>query len=236
MEHAHKQPSIEDFLCGKAFSNALQLKIPDQPYITRLELLEKLVTDRKVIHLGFADHRDLILKKIKENSWLHKRLMDASKKCVGVDIDAETVDFVRKELGLTEVYCFDVTKDDIPQAIRNEKWDYLLLGEVLEHIDNPVQFLSSLRERFSNIANSVIITAPNALRIANFELALRGIEAINSDHRYWFTPYTLMKIVARAGYRIENLYLVESFNNQSNHYLVSKIPLLRDDIVLICKF
>lgn len=236
MEYPDRQPSIEDFLRGEAFSNALQLKIPDQPYITRLELLEKLVAGRKVIHVGFADHRDLILRKIKENSWLHKRLMDVSSKCVGVDIDRQAVDFVKKELGLTEVYCFDVTKDDIPQTIRDEKWDYLLLGEVLEHVDNPVQFLSSLRERFSNMVNSVIITAPNALRIGNFELALRGIEAINSDHRYWFTPYTLMKIATCAGYRIENLYLVESFYNQNNYYLVSKIALLRDDIVLTCKF
>lgn len=236
MANTDKQPSIEDFLRGEAFSNGLQLKIPDQPYNTRLELLEKLVAGKKIIHIGFADHKDLILKKINENNWLHKRLMNISNRCAGVDIDKEAVDFVKEYLGITDVYCFDITKDDIPQTIKNEKWDYLLLGEVLEHVDNPVQFLSLIRERFLGMANSIIITVPNALKILNFELALRGIEAINTDHRYWFTPYTIMKISTRAGYKIESLYLAESFFNQNNYSLVSKIPLLRDDIVLICRF
>ncbi|MCS7175804.1 hypothetical protein [Pseudothermotoga sp.] len=59
---------------------------------------------------------------------------------------------------------------------------------------------------------------------------------INSDHKYWFTPYTLMKIAITAGYKIQNLYMVQSYHNQDYWYLVSKIAILRDDIVLVCSF
>ncbi|MEN3008909.1 methyltransferase domain-containing protein [Pseudothermotoga sp.] len=230
------QPSLLDFLEGKAFSVGLHLQIPDQPYMTRFELLEKLLGNKTVIHIGFADHKDLILKKIENNTWLHKRLIEISQKCVGIDIDCETVEFVRKKLSIPNVFCLDIMEADLPIEILSAHWDCVLLGEIIEHVNNPVQFLTNLRKKFLGLVDSVIITTPNALRISNFEFALKGSEVINSDHRYWFTPYTLMKIATTAGYKIQNLYMVQSYHDQNHWYLVSKIAILRDDIVLVCNF
>lgn len=141
------QPSLLDFLEGKAFSAGLHLQIPDQPYLTRFELLEKLLKNKTVIHIGFADHKDLIMRKIENNTWLHKRLIEISQECVGIDIDCEAVKFAREKLSIPNVFCLDIVEADLPTEIRSARWDYALLGEVIEHINDPVRFLTSLRKK-----------------------------------------------------------------------------------------
>ena len=34
---------------------------------------------------------------------------------------------------------------------------------------------------------------------------MKYLEVINSDHRYWFTPYTISKILVSAGYNPEKI-------------------------------
>lgn len=55
--------NLTDFLSGKLFSNGLEISIQESPYFLRTELLEKICESKKIIHIGFADHKDLIIKK-----------------------------------------------------------------------------------------------------------------------------------------------------------------------------
>jgi len=228
--------TMKEYLKGAKISTGLQIKLPDQPYTTRIELLEKLSSAKKIIHVGFTDHKDIILTKIKGNVWLHKRLMDVSERCIGIDINCEAVEFVRNELGIGDIYCLDIMSDGLPHDLKNTKWDSIILGEVLEHIDNPVLFLKNLKDKVSSSVEKIILTVPNAFRYANFDFALKGKEVINSDHRYWFTPYTIMKILTMAEIEIENVYMVETYHNSENYEITAKNPILRDDIVISGKF
>ncbi len=228
--------TIKEYLEGTKISTGLQVKFPDQPYATRIELLEKLSSSKKIIHVGFTDHKDIIRAKIKANVWLHKRLMNVSERCIGIDINCETVEFVRSELGIGDIYCSDITSDGLPSDLKNTKWDCIILGEVLEHIDNPVLFLKNLKDKVSSSVERIILTVPNAFRYANLDFALKGKEVINSDHRYWFTPYTIMKVLTMAKIQIENVFMVETYHNSENYEITSKNPILRDDIVISGKF
>ncbi|MEN3042006.1 MAG: class I SAM-dependent methyltransferase [Fervidobacterium sp.] len=225
-----------DFLEDRMFSNALNVSFPDQPYMTRIEFLEKICTQKNVVHIGFADHLEVIENKIKNNQYLHKRLLNVAKRCFGIDINCNAVEFVKTKYNMSDVYCLDVLVDDLPEAFFQIKWDYVLLPEIIEHVDNPVIFLSQIKVKFQNICDYVIITTPNAFRISNFEYALRGMELINSDHRYWFTPYTLMKVVTKAGLRVVDIYFADSFVDERNRVLTTKIPLLREDLILMASF
>jgi len=227
--------SILDFLSGKAFSNGLQISFPDQEYITRIEFLERICTGKNVIHIGFADHIDLIESKIRNNQYLHTRLLNVTNKCFGIDINCEAVSFAKNKLGISDVYCLDLLSEEVPEGFMNISWDFAILGEIIEHVNNPVMFLEKLRAKLKNICKNLIITTPNAFRISNFEYALRGLEVINTDHRYWFTPYTLMKVATEAGLKIANIYFADSFVDERNKNLVSKIPLLREDLILIAE-
>jgi hypothetical protein len=93
----------------------------------------------------------------------------------------------------------------LPQALHKVLFDYALLGEVVEHIDNPVSFLKKIRENLMDTVEKVIITVPYAFGLRQIFSGLFKKERINSDHRYWFTPYTIAKTCFEAGIYPEDL-------------------------------
>jgi glycosyltransferase involved in cell wall biosynthesis len=226
--------NILAYLKGEKFSSGLQVSFPKSPYVDRFTVLENICRGKRVIHLGFADHKELIETKIKNNVWLHARLMKVASVCYGIDINCEAVDFVKNNFRINNIFCADILNEDLPPQIKKEKIDLVVIPEVLEHTDNAVAFLMNLKSKLFSIVNEVVITVPNAFRISNFQFAKSNIEAINSDHRYWFTPYTLLKVLVRSGYEPLDIILVDSY--QSSDSLSKEIPLLREDIIAVARF
>ncbi|WP_448516113.1 glycosyltransferase [Pseudothermotoga sp.] len=222
------------YLSGEKFSSSFEISLWNMPYLDRISFLEKKCRGKNVAHIGFADHKDLIMKKLQNNVWLHKRLLEVCNVCYGIDIDCQAVEFVRNTLGISNVYCLDLINEDLPYEVSKNHFDYVLLPEVIEHLDDPVLFLKEIRRKFIDIAERIIVTVPNAFRLLNFHLAMKNSEGINTDHRYWFTPYTILKLIVRAGFEPEELFMADLYPSGSD--LPSKIPILREDIILIAKF
>ncbi len=200
----------KEYLNGTRFSNGEKFNLVNNTDILyRDDYLLKIAKDKKIIHLGFVDHLPLIDDKIKKGKWLHKKLMDVSEVCYGIDINKEGIEYIQNKYNYDKLYALDIVGDLIPDEIRNTKIDYLLIPDVIEHIGNPVTFLSSIREKFKDNIDKVIITTPNALRLNNFKNNFKNIEVINTDHRFWFTPYTISKIATDAGYLINDLGFYE---------------------------
>lgn len=197
------QTSDIPFLKGEKFSSGLVFPLADVTakgtVKDRIGYLSFLVKGKRILHVGCVDHLPLIDEKRKHNLWLHETLDRVADKCSGVDINVEGCKYVR-QLGFEDIYCFDVIKDPIPQELSQETFDYLILGEMIEHVDNPVDFLIALRKKFAGLAEQLVVTTPNVFRIQNLVTTLRRRECINSDHRYWFSPYTLTKVLTVAGY------------------------------------
>ena len=93
---------------------------------------------------------------------------------------------------------FRSLKDDLD--LGDEMWDYMILGELIEHVDNPVAFLRTIKQKFQGKVNKIIITVPNAFNILSAKYMKKNVECINSDHRYWFSPYTLLKVATLSGF------------------------------------
>lgn len=173
----------------------------------RITCLTELVKDKRIIHVGCCDHLPLIAEKRKNNAWVHDILTRQSAQCIGVDIDVEAVRYVREEEKVDNVYLCDVAAPlenqnlgELEGILKESQWDYLVLGEVLEHIGNPVQFLEGIHRNFKGKAKEIIITVPNAFYESNLYRVFRNTEPINTDHRFWFTPYTLSKVAYDAGF------------------------------------
>jgi hypothetical protein len=207
---------IKPFLSGEQFSDSLEVDCSHENATlasrgdgrwaeNRLKMIVDMTKGKTVLHVGFTDHLPLIETKIAQDRWLHKLLVDSCSKCVGIDVNAAAVEFVRSELGFTDVHVCDLLVDDLSPVLGDTKFDFLVLGEVLEHTDDPVSFLSTLRVRLAAHIDKCLITVPNGFSFANVQNIWRSKEFINSDHRYWFTPYTLAKVVSRAGMRIERV-------------------------------
>ena len=131
-------------------------KYPDQ---TRIEKILELAKNKRVIHIGCADHLPLIEEKIKNNKWLHALLNESASKCIGIDINQAAIDYIKKELGFDDVYCFDILNDNFISS-DDSHWDYMIFGEIIEHIDNPVAFMSQVREKYKEKVDKIIVTAP----------------------------------------------------------------------------
>ena len=192
---------------------------------------------KKIVHIGFVDHTsESIDKKLAQGKWLHERLCRISKRCYGLDINQPGVDYVKNALGYKDVECIDVLKQDSSE-IFSRKWDYLLIPDVLEHQNNPVDFLAGFARRFKGVAGEIVITVPNGFARENFNMAKRNFETINSDHRFWFTPYTLAKVITEAGLTVKEIRTcrsgtVKPWTWLKNRYY-AKRPLIRNNIVAI---
>ena len=197
---------ILKFLNGESFQTSLTVDLEKTKYeiIPRETAIIDLIKNTNVIHIGCSDHIQVINEKIQTNTWLHKLITDNSKNCIGIDIDRESIAYIKNSLGYTNVFHGDILSDDF-DAIKQTKWDYVVFGEIMEHIDNPVNFLKVFKSRFGANVERFIITVPSIYNKRQFGNMLKYKEVINSDHRFWFTPYTISKIVAAAGFIPENI-------------------------------
>jgi 2-polyprenyl-3-methyl-5-hydroxy-6-metoxy-1,4-benzoquinol methylase len=106
--------------------------------------------------------------------------------------------------------------------ITSRQWDYMILGEILEHVDNPCDFLKTLNRLYRNNVDKIIISVPNAFCFYNFRNIQNGFEMINSDHRSTFTAYTLNKILYLAGFQLDDLFYVDAIYRFS-HKVINKL-------------
>lgn len=199
-------PEILKYINGEEFTNSLEYRLDKTRYeaISRENAIVEIIRDRDVIHIGCSDHLPLIREKIKNNKWLHKLITDNSRSCLGIDSDRESIGFLQKELGYQNVKYGDITSDPFPE-ITSGKWDYAVFGEMIEHLGNPVSFLESFRKNYGKNVSRFLISVPTIYNRFNMENMLSYKEVINSDHMFWFTPYTILRVVASAGFRPENL-------------------------------
>lgn len=213
------------------------------PPIERVQVRPNVIYDlcrgKKVLHLGCTDHLPTIDYKIKRGTYLHQQLSFTASKCLGIDINEEAANHL-KTYGIDNVLIADITKPG-NSSILDEQWDYLLMGEMLEHVDNPVDFLRRIGENYGSSIDKVIITVPNAFGWIHMMQALQqGREWVNSDHRYWFTPYTLSKVVHQAGMDIDDLVMCLYENSvgilsQAEEELLKK-PVMLDTILIVASW
>lgn len=193
-------PEILSFIRGEQFSNALKIHYSERfPEQSRIELLLQLSRGKRVLHIGCADHLPLINQKMEQGKWLHALLRNVADECTGIDINAEAVEFMSDTLKIPDIYHVDIT-NGLPEKLRERKWDLVIMGEILEHIDNPVHFLQQLKTHLQQHASQLVITVPNSFNRLIMNDININTEDINSDHMYHFTPYTLARVVYKSGF------------------------------------
>ncbi|MDD3725214.1 MAG: methyltransferase domain-containing protein [Bacteroidales bacterium] len=215
-EKSFKLNELSDYFSGSKFSNYLYFKFPKQKkVISRDAFVIDLVKNKNNIHIGCVDHNPEIIKqKIDEENYFHKKLVDNSRFCMGVDINAEGVIYMKNILKYKNVYCVDIIEGPF-NKITEAKFDFMILGEVIEHVDNPCYFLKKINNYYKKNIKKIVITTPNSFSYRNIKNANKGMEGINSDHKSQFSPYTLSKILYLAGFR--NLEI--NFSNPCDSFI-----------------
>jgi hypothetical protein len=204
-----------DFLSGQKLDVSRRFRDPSVPIIVdRTEYLRQRCIGQKVLHIGCLDHPEIIHDRVKAGTWLHGVISNVSELCVGVDINSRGYELVRKEFGIENIHLLDLSQ---PLAVNDLKvlsrihWDLIICPEILEHITNHQQFLQNVHT-LSSSNTSLVLTGPNAFHFANFINALRGFESVNSDHKYWFTFYTLSRMLTATGWKPRQLIYYNAQN------------------------
>src|ERR1700743_136128 len=223
------------YLAGSRFDENLTVSyLKNGPVRHRADELLDICRNKRVLHIGCCDHTPLIKQKIDNHDWLHGLITECSEYTVGIDIDVNAISEALKNSGLDNIFLGDITSSDAIEAVKGKQFDIALFGEVVEHIPNPAAFLQRFRENYGDIVEHIVITVPNALRAGNVKGAFRNAETINSDHRFFFTPYTIAKIACDAGFTPEQI-LMATFTRAGwlKTQLLNRAPLLAEDIIFV---
>lgn len=198
-----------EYLLGKKFSPRYDMKLVGNKLTGRVDEIVKVCSGKAVLHVGCCDHLSVIDDKRKNHTWLHGILEENCSYLQGLDICEEAVNYCNtNKYSEIPIIVGDVTESQIPNM---NLYDFILMAEMIEHINNPVEFLTKTYTNFKKqgFNGQYIITAPNALGMMRRNIFAKGVERINSDHKYWFSPFTLAKIMVEAGIMPESCEFVQ---------------------------
>ena len=227
---------IIKYLNGEKFSNGYKFNLSKSTKERdRDSYILNSCKKKKVLHLGFLDHVPLIEKKINENRWLHSKLLEKCELCIGFDIDNNGIEFVKENFNIDNVLFYDFQNDKMPDEIKNNHFDVLLISDVIEHIGDPLTFLKDINRVFKNVVDKIIITTPNAFRLENFLSAYKNEEVVNTDHKFWFSQYTLSKLIIESGFEIKRVgmcqHLIGGYSKAFKNFIVNLFPNLKQTLV-----
>lgn len=193
----------KDFLTGNKLDVAHRfVDLSRAEIVERIDYLRQKCTGKRVLHIGCLDHSEIIFERIQNGTWLHGIISEVSEICLGIDIDPVGYSMIRREFGVENVRLLDLSKPMENEEIcclQQMRWDLIICPEVLEHITDHQQFLHNLA-CLAHGRTVLIITGPNAFRFTNFVNTLRRFEDVNSDHKYWFSFYTLSRMLTASGW------------------------------------
>lgn len=103
---------------------------------------------------------------------------------------------------------------DCKELIQQELYDYIVMADVLEHIDDPQLFLDSLISMIPG-KTKIVLSIPNiafgAVRLdllkGNFRYVDSGI--LEKTHLRFFTLDTVLQLMSRSGLAVEKLYFLQ---------------------------
>jgi hypothetical protein len=159
---------------------------------SRIDFFRNFVEGKRVLHVGFVDYP-----KPRPEKSLHLLLSPFCQVLDGVDPNVDFADSLRVENG-------KFFKDW--REIKDE-YDVILVPEVIEHVDNAREFL----EIFDNYTGILIITAPDAYLLHHHFVKTESDtfqEFVHSDHKCWYSPYTLMNTINTCSKtrKVQSLY------------------------------
>lgn len=236
---------LEAYAKGEYFHAQLRIRLARSVPSSardRWDFLVDTARGKRVVHVGCLDHEGLVDQKIADGKWLHAELSRVASECVGIDVDNGLITHLAERYGVNNIIFHDLGCGRLPAGLASQ-WDVVFLPDVLEHIEAPVAFLTSLREAFSATSCRLVVTVPNAFSYDNFYRTLCREEWINTDHFAWYSPYTLCKTVIASGWRIRSLHFLE-YNPRApttgvrsliRNVILNRRPAFADTLGLVCE-
>jgi len=135
--------------------------------------------------------------------WMHNLIRNVSASVDGVDIEPVGIQSMRDK-GFSVYFSEELMS-------LNKKYDVVLMSDVIEHVNDPVDFLS-FYSKFLNESGKIVITTPNAHAVRNFtSILLRNDYSLNPEHTFWLCPRTISEIVRRAELKFVDFFWLKEY-------------------------
>lgn len=118
----------------------------------------------------------------------------------GVDISLTRLKRAKEQVKKSVVFSGDLF--NLP--IKNSRFDVVILGEVIEHIEEPVVVLKEIH-RILKSSGYILLDTPSQSNIVDMILRLLGIEPkwgfkVDKTHLWFFKMNQVKELLQRAGY------------------------------------
>jgi 2-polyprenyl-3-methyl-5-hydroxy-6-metoxy-1,4-benzoquinol methylase len=161
----------------------------------------KFSSHKKLINFVYPNSRVLDVGCSK--GYIARELKKKGCSITGIDINKEDLREAKKYCDRTILG--DITKKDI-----KEKFDVIILGDIIEHVVQPLDLLKKLRKNLDK-GGYILISTPNIvniyprLKIFLGSFDYEDIGFFDRTHLRFFTLKTFKKMVADSGYSIVSL-------------------------------
>ena len=155
---------------------------------------------------------------------------------VGIELDPRAAAVARKRID--DVYCGDAR--EIVSVIR-EKFDWIIGGDIVEHLDEPWSFLADLRKvcapgghlllSIPNVANAAVVS--DLIR-GRFDYVYMGLTCVG--HLRFFTKRTIEEMLAIAGWTVVEIVPQETVVTRGREELLAalaaaRMPHSKEDLI-----
>lgn len=170
------------------------LRAARQPTIADVNaFLLDFVRDQTVLDIGIVAHT---IEQADDPRWRHNRIRSVAASTLGIDILAAPIAQLQRR-GY-DVRLVDATSDTDLQ----QRFNRVVIGDVLEHVDNPVALLRFAGRHLAPTGR-VLCSTPNPFYIGHIVSTLRaGTFIANAEHVTWITPTMALELARRAGLRL----------------------------------
>jgi len=165
----------------------------------RFTVIEPLIRTGDVLDVGCVDARpereQSVVRLERKPDVLFRRICEANPKTLGLDIDTEGVD-VLNGLGY-QVVCGDVETVDL-----GRRFDTIVAGEIIEHLENPGLFLRNMR-RHLKPEGKMVVSTPNPFYTGQtWKIWRHGVPMVHEGHLGWQDPTTMNQLLLRTGFDV----------------------------------
>lgn len=177
------------------------LAVPKMAVFDREAFLLDAVRGKRILSIGlggFSDPRpySFQLSSTDLTRTISGRLAKAAESATFMDLSGDAVKAFKPVVSAT-YYEQDITSElqTWPDQIRSQKFDVVILGEVIEHLDNPGAALRNL-SRLLTEQGRLIITVPNAFAMSGIVKMFFRVENTHPEHVCHYSYLTAKRLLA----------------------------------------
>lgn len=160
----------------------------------KIRYVSDICRDNSVLDLGCVQHDPSM---ISSSKWLHKAIASVASETIGLDLYEPGVHALN-EIG------YEVVHGDAQNFDLARKFDVIVAGDLIEHLDNFDGFLKACIRHMHNESKLVICT-PNPWHWQRAAYAAFTDVPVNGEHTCWLCPKTLEQLIYR--YNLKSTHL-----------------------------